>query len=323
MTTAEHLGFGLGLLCAASGIWAAHGLWQDRTSQFDEMWATWPLGERSWRGFVRAFPTLMVGNFVSVAFAWPLVALEGGRGPGGRAAGVFALLTAAAFLLTFGVAALIMVTGRPARLVPPHLRERDDERDRDRPRRSPPPAASERTGRRPPRHNGDSPGRRYRDGRLTLVMMSPALAVMAGAALMAFGLLDLPPLAAGIATALFGLWVAHAVRRLVRLAVVTDRHGVTVRNTAETVTVPWQEVDRIVWHVPNPRRRPLARLYTRSGDEIALQAIEGPEMEFRWHRRWAQQAMDDIQDELEAARDRAHAELVARRAQDPAGRSTG
>jgi hypothetical protein len=127
MRTAGHLAFAFTILCLGAGISIARRLWHDRTSQFDHPWATWPLGERRWRGFVRAFPTFATGNFVSLTFAWPLVALEGHRGHEG-AVDLLTLLTAATFLLTLGLTALIMSTGRPVRLVPPHLRDRDDDR---------------------------------------------------------------------------------------------------------------------------------------------------------------------------------------------------
>jgi len=127
VSTAEHLAFAFALLCLCGAIRVAHRLWHDRTAQFDDVWPTWPLGERHWRGFVRAFPTFATGNFVSLTFAWPLVALEGHRGHEG-AVDLLTLLTAATFLLTLGLTALIMSTGRPVRLVPPHLRDRDDDR---------------------------------------------------------------------------------------------------------------------------------------------------------------------------------------------------
>ncbi len=125
MNTTVHLAFAFALLCLAAGVGAAHRLWHDRTSQFDEAWPTWPLGEERWHGFVRAFPTFAVGNFVSLSFAWPLVVLE--NGPDHDAAvGVLTLATATAFLLTIGLTVLIMATRRPTWLVPPHLRDRDD-----------------------------------------------------------------------------------------------------------------------------------------------------------------------------------------------------
>jgi hypothetical protein len=127
MRTAEHLAFAFGLLCLASGVRAAYLLWHDRTSQFDDPWPTWPLGDGSWQDFVRAFPTFAVGTFLSLAFAWPLVALEAGHGRG-AAVDVLTLLTATTFLLTMGLTALVMARGRPAGLVPPHLRDRDDDR---------------------------------------------------------------------------------------------------------------------------------------------------------------------------------------------------
>ena len=127
MSTAEHLAFAFALLCLGGAIRAAQRLWHDRTAQFDDVWPTWPLGERNWRRFVRAFPTFASGNFVSLALAWALVALEGHRGHEG-AVDLLTLLTAATFLLTLGLTALIMTTGRPVRLVPSHLRDRDDDR---------------------------------------------------------------------------------------------------------------------------------------------------------------------------------------------------
>jgi hypothetical protein len=127
VSTAEHLAFAFALLGLGGAMRVAHRLWHDGTSQFDEGWPTWPLGARNWRGFVRAFPTFATGNFVSLALAWPLVALEGRRGHE-RAVDLLTLLTAATFLLTLGLTALIMTTGRRIRLVPPHLRDRDDDR---------------------------------------------------------------------------------------------------------------------------------------------------------------------------------------------------
>jgi hypothetical protein len=132
MRTAGHLAFAFTILCLGAGISIARRLWHDRTSQFDHPWATWPLGERRWRGFVRAFPTFAVGNFVSVALGWALAALEAGPGHESAVA-LLSLATAAAFMLTMGLTALITATGRPARLVPPHLRARGAGRDGDRP----------------------------------------------------------------------------------------------------------------------------------------------------------------------------------------------
>jgi hypothetical protein len=128
MSTAEHLAFAFALLCLGGAVRLALRLWRDRTAQFDEVWPTWPLGARNWRGFVRAFPAFAVGNFLSVASAWRLVALEGEPGHEG-AVDLLTLLTATTFVVTLGLTALVMTTGRPTRLVPPHLRDRDDDRE--------------------------------------------------------------------------------------------------------------------------------------------------------------------------------------------------
>jgi len=120
------------VVCTAfvlAGVAAVPAFWRHPIPRDGRIPGGWPWGERGWLAFQRAYPTFALALFLAMVAVVPAVL----AGNGGRAhikvwnvatwVKVIAVLGAFAFLPTAVLAAYVGIAGRPAFLVPPHLRK--------------------------------------------------------------------------------------------------------------------------------------------------------------------------------------------------------
>jgi hypothetical protein len=120
MTTELLVAILLGPLILAGGVWRSFQLWTNSTADLDG----WPAG------YLRAFPTLVGALIVLVVAGGAAALLSDGGADHTPASGLFGVLAIVTLVAGGVLCVTIATTGRPAALIPPHLRERHADRQR-------------------------------------------------------------------------------------------------------------------------------------------------------------------------------------------------
>lgn len=108
---------------AAVGSLLTIRLWRNETALFDSPPRLWPLSERSWPRVTRAFPVGVLGMAAALAAVVPLGFVDRPcTGAGCTVVAISAVVAIACFTATVVLFFAVALFGRPASLVPPHMR---------------------------------------------------------------------------------------------------------------------------------------------------------------------------------------------------------
>jgi len=265
MTAELAIGTALGAVFLLGASWRGVQVWQDATADLDG----WP------RGVLRGLPAMMATAWASLAPGLAAAAL----GDDGGAGTALALIAGAGFLCGVALTVSVMLTGRPAALVPPHLRG-GSQRRRER-------AAAPV---RPARGVGEVT---FRHRSQVLVAVFLAVVVGLSLAFLVLAILESPGLrlaGLAVAAALFAVFVLRDLRPMVRIT----RDALLVRNRGPLRRIPWGDVDGVDWAPGEGRRPPRATLRLRGGEVLGLVALEGTHVQTEGFRRWSQESAADL-----------------------------
>jgi hypothetical protein len=128
------------------------------------------------------------------------------------------------------------------------------------------------------------------------------IAAVVGGVACAFGLL-LVGGTGGLALAIaLPAIVAYGFYRAARVAVVTRPEGVRVFNSKRSYEVPWADVARFAFVDETPRGPPEAYLERTDGRRLPVEVLRGPNLTTESHRRWAAEAMEELNRRVERHR---------------------
>ena len=134
------------------------------------------------------------------------------------------------------------------------------------------------------------------------VLVQVLLLVVVGGLACAFGLFVLGG-ALGLAFAVvLPAWVAYGVYRAARVSVSTRPDGVRVVNAKTSYDVPWADVERFAFVQDTPRGPPGAYLVRTDGQQMPVDVLRGPDVTTGRHRRWAAEAMEELNRRAERRR---------------------